>query len=189
VLTWNIHGARDASLSQIASEIRAVDADVVCLNEVRRAHIARLARALGMRAYGAVCRFGPYGNVVLTSQPVASFRRLRFARARRVDRRDASLVTLASGLTVACVHLNLRADERVAHAREFLAALPARAIVAGDFNETSERAAAQQMSERFDDAGAARAHRLRLGAAGRARTAVRGAPDTSVGSSRAGRGS
>jgi endonuclease/exonuclease/phosphatase family metal-dependent hydrolase len=153
ILTWNIHGARDAPLTQIAAELRAQSPDVVCLNEVRRGHGRRLAATLGMRAFEAGCLIGPYGNAILTALPVTAFRRLRFSGIRRVDRRDAAIVTLADGLMVAAVHLGLRAPSRAACITELLDALPDRAVISGDMNEGPGGAAWEAIARRFDDTG------------------------------------
>jgi endonuclease/exonuclease/phosphatase family metal-dependent hydrolase len=153
IITWNIHGARDAPVAQIAREIASHHADVVCLNEVRRRHGKRLGRALGLRAFVASSFIGPYGTAILTNEPVSAWRRFRFPGVRRIERRDASLVTLAEGSTIAAVHFGLRAPERLRNAAELLEALPDRAIITGDMNETPRRAVAQLFAARFDDAG------------------------------------
>lgn len=153
ILTWNIHGARDASIAEIAGEIAAHEADVVCLNEVKRSDGKRLRDALRMRAFVASSFIGPYGNAILTNEPVTSWHPLRFSRVRRVDRRDAAIITLADGSMIGAIHLGLRPPERSRSAAELLAALPDRAIIAGDANETPERPAVLLLSGRFDDAG------------------------------------
>jgi endonuclease/exonuclease/phosphatase family metal-dependent hydrolase len=157
ILTWNIHGARDASIAEIAGEIAAHEADVVCLNEVKLSDGKRLRDVLRMRAFVASSFIGPYGNAILTRELVTAWRRFRFSRVRRIDRRDAALVTLADGMMIAAIHLGLRAPERSSSAAELLAALPDRAIVAGDANETPDHAAVRLFSSRFDDAGRERA--------------------------------
>jgi endonuclease/exonuclease/phosphatase family metal-dependent hydrolase len=153
ILTWNIHGARDASITKIAGEIAVHEADVVCLNEVKRRDGRRLGDALGVRAFVASSFIGPYGNVILTNEPVIAWHPFRFSRVRRVDRRDAAIITLADGTMIGAIHLGLRAPERSRSAAELLAALPDRAIVAGDANETPDRPAVRLFSSRFDDAG------------------------------------
>lgn len=153
ILTWNIHGARDAPIEEIAGEISVHEADVVCLNEVKRSDGKRLHDALRMRAFVASSFIGPYGNAILTNEPVTAWRHFRFSRVRRVDRRDAALITLADGPMIAAVHLGLRAPERSRLAAELLAALPDRAIIAGDANENPEGAAVRLLSGRLDDAG------------------------------------
>ena len=155
VLTWNIHGARDASVERIASEIIAQRPDVVCLNEVRPRHGRRLAGALKMQSFVASSMFGPYGVAIYTNEAVSSWRRLKFEGVRRVDRRDAAVVTLAAGLTVIGIHLNLRADERLRNAHQLLKVLPDRSIVAGDMNETPKGRVWHALAGRLADAGAA----------------------------------
>ena len=151
-MTWNIHGGRDAPLDQIALEIEAQHADVICLNEVRRPHGRALGRALSMRSFVTSSRLGPYSNAILTGLPVSSWKRLKFAGVRRVDRRDAAIVTLEGGVTIAAVHLNLRAAERVRNIRQLIDALPDRSIIAGDLNETQGGRVWPVLAERFFDA-------------------------------------
>lgn len=157
LLTWNVHGFRDASVATIADEISAHHADVVCLNEVPRAQGRRIGVALGMRAFVASSPFGPYGNTILTSRPVDRWRRLRFSGVRRTARRDAAIVGLAGGLAVAAVHLSLRAAERARHIAELLAALPPEAIVAGDMNERPGGTVWNTLDARLADAAGAAA--------------------------------
>ena len=153
IVTGNIHGAQDASLARIAGEITAFGVDVVCLNEVRRRHGRRLGRLLGLHAYVASSFLGPYGNAIFTNLPVAGWHRLRFARVRRLDRRDAVVIDLADGPTIAAVHLNsLRRDERPRNAAELVRRLPDRSIIAGDMNETAGGPVAEHLSGRFVDA-------------------------------------
>ena len=155
VVTWNIHGAREASVERIAAEIAELRPDVACLNEVRRRHGRRLGRILKMRPFVAGSRFGPYGVAIYTNQSVSSWRRLKFDDVRRVDRRDAAIVTLENGITIAAAHLNLRAAERLRNAHQLLDALPDRSIVAGDLNETARGRVWQVFAERLSDACAA----------------------------------
>lgn len=153
VLTWNIHGLRDASLATIAAEIAAQAPDVVCLNEVPRRLGARLGAALGMRAFVASSPIGPYGNAVLTREPIAVTLPLRFHGVRRVARRDAAVIGFHSELIIAAVHLSLRAPERLRHIEQLLDALPDRAIVAGDMNEQPGGNVWRALDARLDDAG------------------------------------
>lgn len=153
ILTWNIHGARDASPARIAQEIAGQRPDVVCLNEVRRRHGKRLGRMLRLRTYVASSFIGPYGNAILTNEPIASWRRLRFAAVRRVDRRDAAIVHLRAGVTIVAVHLNLRRDERVRNASELLAVVADRSIIAGDLNETPDDVVPRMLAARLEDGG------------------------------------
>lgn len=151
-MSWNIHGARDARVGAIAREIAGHQPDIACLNEVPRCDGRRLGRATGMRAFVASSFIGPYGNAILTGMPVASWRRLRFAGTHRVDRRDAAIVTLSSGIEVASIHLNLRSPRRLRDIDQLLGALPGRAVVAGDHNEGPGGGVWRALAERFDDA-------------------------------------
>lgn len=153
IVTWNIHGARDAPLERIARELENVRADMVCLNEVRRRDGKKLGRLLGMRPYVASSWIGPHGNAIFTNGPVTRWRRLRFRGVRRGHRRDAAVVELTGGPTIAAIHLNaLRPDDRIRNAAEMVASLPERSIIAGDINEGADGAVATQLSSRFDDA-------------------------------------
>lgn len=49
VMTWNIHGASQPALDDIADVVRAELPDVVAIQEIRRAQAAELAQRLGMR--------------------------------------------------------------------------------------------------------------------------------------------
>lgn len=124
----------------------------MCLNEVRRRHARALGRALGMPRYVAASRFGPYGNVVYTNQPVVAWRRHRFAGVARPHRRDAAIVTLASGLEVCAIHLGLAGDERTRHAGELLETLGTQSIVAGDVNEPPGGPVGELLGARYNDA-------------------------------------
>ena len=153
IVTWNIHGAKDASLGRIADEIAGFEPDVVCLNEVPRRHGKRLGRLLRLRSYVASSFVGPYGNAIFTNEPVARWHRFRFAGTRRIDRRDAALLELTAGPTIAAVHLNsLRPHDRPRNVAELVRHLPDRSIVAGDMNETAGGAVARELSGRFVDA-------------------------------------
>jgi endonuclease/exonuclease/phosphatase family metal-dependent hydrolase len=152
VLTWNIHGARDAPLERIADDIAAVDADVVCLNEIRRRHGRRLGRALGMRHYVSSSFVGPYGTAIYTNEPIVWWRRLRFTGVRRIDRRDATVVKLRDGPMLAAVHLPVPRGERARNGAELLAAVPDDAIIAGDLNAMPHDDVPRAFAARFEDA-------------------------------------
>ena len=88
VVSWNIRAARSASVDAIASELRAMDADVVALQEVdmrvRRTGFvdepAELATALGFNyAFAASIKWdeGDYGLAVLSRWPLVDVRRHR----------------------------------------------------------------------------------------------------------------
>ncbi|NHA67066.1 hypothetical protein EPD83_003210 [Phycicoccus sp. CMS6Z-2] len=126
--------------------VRAVDPDVLCLQEVPR----RLGAPLRLRRFAAACglrRCGPHrgsgGTTVLLSPRVTlvagSHHRLPVRWPDRTRGWARARVRLADGteLTAVSVHLGLKAPERVRHARSVLAALDGTAplVLAGDLNE------------------------------------------------------
>ncbi|WP_229661680.1 endonuclease/exonuclease/phosphatase family protein [Phycicoccus endophyticus] len=129
--------------------VRALDPDLLCLQEVPRrlggpTRVRRFADACGMRWSGR--HTGSGGTTVLTS-PRTSLLRAAHHRlpVRWPDRTRGwaeAEVGLADGavLTAVSVHLGLRASERVRHARSVLAALAGRGpvVLAGDLNEEPE---------------------------------------------------
>ncbi len=129
--------------------VRAVDPDVLCLQEVPRRLFARwrlrrFAAACGMRWSGP--HRGSGGTTVLTAERVelvaASHHRLRVRWPDRTRGWAEARVRLPGGheLAVASVHLGLDAGERVRHVRAVLAALGGvrPLVVAGDLNETED---------------------------------------------------
>lgn len=132
--------------------VRAVDPDVLCLQEVPRRlgggwRTARFARRCEMRWTGS--HRGSGGTTVLTSP------RLRVVEARHLrlpvrwpDRTRGfavvRAVTPAGGtVTAVSVHLSLRPAERVAHTERVLRALAGSGplVLAGDLNETESGSA------------------------------------------------
>lgn len=135
-----------------ARVVRALDPDVLCLQEVPRRlggawRTARFARRCGMAWTGT--HRGSGGTTVFTSP------RVRVVAARHVrlpvrwpDRtRGFAVVRVAAPggleLTAVSVHLSLRADERVAHTERVLADLAGAGplVLAGDLNEDEHGAA------------------------------------------------
>ncbi len=136
-----------------ARVVRALDPDVLCLQEVpRRAFAGRR-----VASFAGACRLawpgghrGSGGTTVFLGRRVALLGAVhRRLRVRFPDRtRGYAVVRLAlpgrPPLTVASVHLGLRAAERVHHARAVLAAVGADEgpmLVAGDLNEAGGGAA------------------------------------------------
>lgn len=132
--------------------VRAVDPDVLCLQEVPRRlfggwRTARFARACGMRWSGS--HRGSGGTTVFTSPrlellschhsrlPVRWPDRTRGYAVARVGLDDGAELTAVS------VHLGLRAEERVAHTERILERLAASGalVLAGDLNEDDSGAA------------------------------------------------
>ncbi len=129
-----------------ARVVRAVDPDVLCLQEVPRRLLApwrlrRFAAASGMRWSGP--QTGSGGTTVLTGERVelveASHHRLPVRWPDRTRGWARARVRLPGGqeVTAVSVHLGLRGEERVRHVRAVLAALEGvePLLVAGDLNE------------------------------------------------------
>ena len=132
--------------------VRAVDPDVLCLQEVPRRvlggwRVRRFAAACGLRWSGH--HRGSGGTTILTSARVRvlASQHLRLP-VRWPDRtRGYAVVRVAASdggeLTAVSVHLSLKPDERVAHTERILRALADRGplVLAGDLNEEDSGAA------------------------------------------------
>ncbi len=168
VASWNV---RDLSGDPMALEavLRALDADVVCLQEAPRrpggvrlrtaplARTAALRHAVGGRRSGGTAVLVAAGTTVLAARAV----RLPVA-AWHHRRRGVAVVALRRGpveLAVASVHLPLTEPQRLEHAHlvhevllngppDAAATLARRGavVVAGDFNETSDGVAWQLLT-------------------------------------------
>ena len=136
-----------------ARVVRAIAPDVLCLQEVPRRlfagiRVRRFARECGMQ--WADHHRGSGGTAIFTSLRVEvgesrHFRlRVRLAQRRRGFALARVVVAGAAPVAVASVHLSLRADERLAHARIILGAVgDTPAILCGDLNEEASGAAWQ----------------------------------------------
>ncbi|MDQ2756438.1 MAG: endonuclease/exonuclease/phosphatase family protein [Actinomycetota bacterium] len=138
-----------------ARVVRALDPDVLCLQEVPRRllaarRVARFADACGLRWAGG--HRGSGGVTIFTSDrlEVRSSAHHRLPVRLGVRRRGYAVTVLAPPgrpwLTVASVHLGLVAAQRVEHVRQLLTQLgadvaPTRTVVAGDLNEEPGSAA------------------------------------------------
>ena len=145
VATYNTRDFLDDS-RLAARVVRAVDPDVLCLQEVPRRllggrRVARFAAACGLGWPGG--HRGSGGTTVLTSQRVRVLgsEHLRLP-VRWPDRtRGFAVVRVAvpggRELTAVSVHLSLEAGERVRHTERILAAIADRGplVLAGDLNE------------------------------------------------------
>ncbi|MGH9870179.1 MAG: endonuclease/exonuclease/phosphatase family protein [Candidatus Polarisedimenticolia bacterium] len=155
VVTWNIHGCigpdghRDPS--RVARVLRALNADVVALQEVEKngqdgaGHQSGfLAAALGMTLVEGPTRLltdGHYGNALLTRLPIREERRLDLTVPGREPRGalDVDLVWGGRLARVITTHLGLNAWERHEQVSRLLEALDrngraAVTLVLGDFN-------------------------------------------------------
>ena len=129
-----------------ARVVRAIDPDVLCLQEVPR----RLFSARRVANFATLCAMswagrhrGSGGTTIFTSPRVevleSMHHRLRVARLQRT--RGFALARVSAGgrepIVVASVHLSLDARERAAHARAILdtVGVGAEVVLAGDLNE------------------------------------------------------
>lgn len=158
ILTYNIHHAEGTDgaidLERLASVIRAVGPDVVCLQEAdrnlpRTNHIdmpARFAELLGMDVvFEANYRFdgGEYGNATLTNLPIVHRENHALPGPPGAEPRGCLRVDVEfSGATISVfnTHWGLRPEERLEQAHATLALIEGRphALVAGDLNATPE---------------------------------------------------
>ncbi len=124
VATWNIRAARSASVDAIAEEMRAMQADVIALQEVdvrmRRTGFvdepAALATALGFHyAFAASIKWdeGDYGLAVLSRWPLTEVRRHRLDFSVAAEPRIVLEVAVCAGRRQLRI-FNHHADGRVA---------------------------------------------------------------------------
>ncbi len=159
VLTYNIHQGLDAdgrmNLEGIIGEIKKLNPDIVCLQEVNRAQVSNglvdclmpISYALGMPCvFGANHNDGQYGNAILTRYPVRDWDNLRFFNNSTETRGTLHAVIktkqpndMGSDLNVFVTHLdhisgpsNVR-GKQVREVIEFWSKRP-RSIIAGDLN-------------------------------------------------------
>ncbi|MBR7743142.1 endonuclease/exonuclease/phosphatase family protein [Phycicoccus sp. BSK3Z-2] len=177
VATYNTRDLLDDRRAAVAV-VRALEADVLCLQEVPRrlfgpTRLRRFAQACGMRWTGR--HTGSGGTTVLLSPRVelvaASHHRLPVRWPDRTRGWAQARVRLPGGaeLTAVSVHLGLRAAERTAHVRRVLERLgPGPTVVAGDLNEGPDGDAYRLLTSRLAPVGPnrptypARAPRRRL---------------------------
>ncbi len=153
IATWNIRAARSAPVDAIAAELRAMQADVIALQEVdvrmRRTGFvdepAALATALGFHyVFAASIKWdeGDYGLAVLSRWPLTAVRRHRLDVTAAAEPRIVLEVTVCAGgrlLRVFNHHADRRAASRNAGFAELRAIVQAGVgqgiLVLGDFNE------------------------------------------------------
>jgi endonuclease/exonuclease/phosphatase family metal-dependent hydrolase len=143
VATYNVRDLLD-DREAASRVVRAVQPDVLCLQEVPRRlttefSLPALARATGLLWNGG--RLGTGGTAVLTGLRVhvhaTSGGRLPVRFPDRTRGYAAVLVSLPGSVpvAVASLHLSLSATERQRHVRQVLEAVPDPAVIAGDLNE------------------------------------------------------
>jgi endonuclease/exonuclease/phosphatase family metal-dependent hydrolase len=146
-MSYNVHDLLDDAAAA-ARVVRAVDPDVLCLQEVPR----RLTTELRLPAFARACRLwwaggrtGTGGTAVLTALRVAVHGSVHGCLATRwpdrtrgyagVDVRLPGRPEASGAVRVVSVHLGLDAAERVRHVEALLPVLTGRFVAAGDLNE------------------------------------------------------
>lgn len=157
VATYNVRDLLD-DREAAARVVRAVQPDVLCLQEVPRRlttefSLPAFARATGLFWSGG--RRGTGGTAVLTGLRVqvhaTSGGRLPVRFPDRTRGYAAVLVSLpgSARVVVASIHLSLHAAERQRHVRKVLAALPDPAVIAGDLNEGPDGVVHRELAARL----------------------------------------
>ncbi len=171
VATWNIHKgvngmgpARRLEIHNLAQAVESFEADVVCLQEVRKYNRkeqaaftrwpdAPQADVLAPEGYEAVyatnarTRFGEHGNALLSRWPVVAHAHEDMSDHRFEQRGllHAQLHVAGSELHVIVLHLGLMGASRLRQVAQLASyvgrEVPAHAplLVAGDFNDWGER--------------------------------------------------
>lgn len=153
--TYNVHdcvgldGRYDPG--RVAAVIKAMDADVVAIQEITLDHagdlLAQLQADTGLKGIDGTLfnrGIGRYGNLLLTRLDVRDTRLHDLSVSRREPRGaiDTVLRTSVGPLRVVATHLGLRAAER-RHQLSVLAQLitrgPAAAVLIGDLNQWASR--------------------------------------------------
>lgn len=163
VLTWNVRHLRDDAHA-VASVLRALDPDVVCLQEAPRSlrwrsRLSALARESGLLYAGGGRTAGDSALLAHLRVDVLETHEMRLPRRPRLHQRGLALAVVrcaGAQVAVGSVHLGLDADERVSHAAELLRIFgtlgPLPAVLGGDFNEPPGAPAWSVLSRRFRDA-------------------------------------
>jgi len=159
VASYNLRDLKD-DVAAAARVIRAVDPDLLCLQEVPRhplsgRQIAALAARCGLSWSGG--HRGAGGTTVMTSPRVtAGDSQHNPLRVRPWQRQRGFAICQVRppglpALSCVSVHLGLDADERARHAAAILAALQGSGlvVVAGDLNEGPDGRAWRAIADRF----------------------------------------
>jgi endonuclease/exonuclease/phosphatase family metal-dependent hydrolase len=163
VVTYNIRSLRDDTTA-VVRVLRRLEPDVVCLQEAPRfgrwrAKVAALARRSGLFYVGGGPSTG--ATVVLSGLRafVVDIVERRFTSTPGLHRRGAVLARLnvdGTHVAVTSVHLGLNAEERARHLVELRALQRLHPdvphIVAGDLNETPDKAVWKELCSTFTDA-------------------------------------
>jgi len=182
VMTYNIHYGTGVSgeldLEQIATTIRAVNADIIGLQEVdsnfgKRSEFQDqprlLARYLGMHyVYGESIRVhhlfpgqgtGYYGNMILSRYPIIDAQMLKLPTTWGAEARTALKAIIATPqgqIAVWSTHLGLSHRARLEQVRSLLTAVNAEerpCVILGDFNAVTGSPEISLMANRLQDTG------------------------------------
>ncbi|MGZ4677469.1 MAG: endonuclease/exonuclease/phosphatase family protein [Acidimicrobiia bacterium] len=152
VVTWNAQGSNQPDLIAAAAALRALDPDVVLLQEVQRRQLATLAAAMGCEHRWRFKHWGltlpAEGLGILARGPIehvgvrALAHRFAFWTWRR--RIAVVAVTTVAGRRLAVVDVHLGAgvthDERVRQVRALIAWARDPVVIAGDLNASPRSA-------------------------------------------------
>jgi endonuclease/exonuclease/phosphatase family metal-dependent hydrolase len=164
IVAYNVRGLRD-DRSAVVQTLRALDADVACIQEAPRffrwrSRCAALARESGLLYVAGGGTAG--GTAMLAAQrvDVSAAMAYRLSRTPRLHTRGAVAAQIhkaGARCTVVSVHLGLDAAERGRHLGEIRGLLnryrPGVAIVAGDINETPDQPTWRALAGEYTDAG------------------------------------
>ncbi len=146
VVTWNLQGSQLRDLAGVAERIRALDADLVCLQEVQRRQARRIRSSVGSFSVWSFkhwpVRTASEGHALLSRAPIVRNRTFTLSRGepfwswrRRIMQ---AFVIELDGSRVRVVNTHLGAgvgdDERSRQARRIMSLIRDVDIVAGDLN-------------------------------------------------------
>ncbi|WP_370892223.1 endonuclease/exonuclease/phosphatase family protein [Janibacter sp. GXQ6167] len=160
VASYNVRALQD-DVGALVRTIRAIDPDVLCVQEIPRfwpiaMRVTDLARRTGLVWAGRETRSGQ--TSILTSPRVRTLQvsHHRLPTVSRLDARGFAIARVApfggSPVSVASVHLSLDPAERVRHARTILDVLSSAGdpmLVGGDLNEQEDGPAWALLTERL----------------------------------------
>jgi endonuclease/exonuclease/phosphatase family metal-dependent hydrolase len=162
-MTWNVRSLRD-DRETVIEILRTCAPDVLFVQEAPRFLRAQSKLAALAREAGLVVAAGgrPAAGVALLTtmrMDVSASESHLLTRTSGLHQRGAAVAEVSLGsahFTAISVHLGLRSDERARHAAEIETIIGGRrapAVIAGDFNETSEGVAWQSLAQARRDVG------------------------------------